>query len=212
MRSLTRGLPVDQDVANIEKLTKEDIIEFFNYYIRPGSLTRAKLSVHMQARASTSDSLLSGSAEEQKSALVDLIEQFLGSCEVTADRDSLEQRFEDVATDPLEPDALMSALKEFLTVDVKLDDEKQASIIERGQVLMQQILPKTNTIGKDASQVVPGDTPAEDETSQESSGEQFEGLITIIDDVREFKAGLAVTAGARPVRPLSDFEELNAKL
>jgi len=34
----------------------------------------------------------------------------------------------------------------------------------------------------------------------------------LITSVRDFKAGLAVTAGARPTHELSEFEELDSKL
>ena len=34
----------------------------------------------------------------------------------------------------------------------------------------------------------------------------------IIEDIRDFKAGLHVSAGARPVKDLSEYEELDPKL
>ncbi|GFF53029.1 hypothetical protein IFM58399_09476 [Aspergillus lentulus] len=48
------------DVENIEPLTKKDILEFFNQYIHPSSSTRAKLSIHLIARASTGTSAAAG--------------------------------------------------------------------------------------------------------------------------------------------------------
>ncbi|KAK1840286.1 a-pheromone processing metallopeptidase ste23 [Colletotrichum chrysophilum] len=42
------------DAAHIKLLTKADMIEFFQQYIKPGSSTRAKLSVHLHAQASSS--------------------------------------------------------------------------------------------------------------------------------------------------------------
>ena len=44
-------MTVYRDVENIEPLTKNDILEFFNQYIHPSSPTRAKLSVHLIAQA-----------------------------------------------------------------------------------------------------------------------------------------------------------------
>ncbi|KAF7940820.1 uncharacterized protein EAE97_007006 [Botrytis byssoidea] len=41
------------DAENIEALTKNDILEFFNQYIHPYSPTGAKLSIHLIAQAST---------------------------------------------------------------------------------------------------------------------------------------------------------------
>lgn len=40
-----------QDAAHIKTLTKTDMVEFFQRYIKPGSTTRAKLSVHLRAQA-----------------------------------------------------------------------------------------------------------------------------------------------------------------
>jgi insulysin len=51
--SIDHILTVYRDVENIEPLTKNDILEFFNQYIHPASPTRAKLSVHLIAQAST---------------------------------------------------------------------------------------------------------------------------------------------------------------
>ncbi|GFF91704.1 hypothetical protein IFM61392_09409 [Aspergillus lentulus] len=49
-----------RDVENIEPLTKKDILEFFNQFIHPSSSTRAKLSIHLIARASTGTSAAAG--------------------------------------------------------------------------------------------------------------------------------------------------------
>ncbi|RHZ43567.1 uncharacterized protein CDV56_102153 [Aspergillus thermomutatus] len=62
---------VYRDVENIEPLTKKDILEFFNQYIHPSSSTRAKLSIHLIARASTGASAAaedSAAAEENPDA------------------------------------------------------------------------------------------------------------------------------------------------
>lgn len=40
------------DISNVEKLTKEDLREFFKQYIHPSSPTRSKLSVHVRSHAS----------------------------------------------------------------------------------------------------------------------------------------------------------------
>nr|XP_036584366.1 zinc protease [Colletotrichum truncatum]KAF6793884.1 zinc protease [Colletotrichum truncatum] len=43
-----------QDAAHIKTLTKADMVEFFQQYIKPGSTKRAKLSVHLHAQAGMS--------------------------------------------------------------------------------------------------------------------------------------------------------------
>ncbi|KAK0367680.1 insulin-degrading enzyme [Colletotrichum limetticola] len=42
------------NAAHIKSLTKAEMVEFFQQYIKPGSSTRAKLSVHLHAQASSS--------------------------------------------------------------------------------------------------------------------------------------------------------------
>jgi insulysin len=56
---------VYRDIESIEPLTKKDILEFFNQDIHPSTSTRAKLSIHLIARASTG---ASAAAEESANA------------------------------------------------------------------------------------------------------------------------------------------------
>ena len=67
-----------RDVENIEPLAKNDLLEFFNQYIHPFSSTRAKVSVHLIAQASTGASAAvedSAAAEENSDALALRAEQ-----------------------------------------------------------------------------------------------------------------------------------------
>lgn len=69
--SIDQISPVYHDVENIESLTKKDVLEFFNQYIHPSSSTRAKLSIHLIAKASTAASAateVSAAAEENPDA------------------------------------------------------------------------------------------------------------------------------------------------
>jgi insulysin len=71
--SIDQIATVYRDVENIEPLTKNDILEFFNQYIHPSSSTRAKLSIHLIARAPTGASAGAGdsaAAEENPDASV----------------------------------------------------------------------------------------------------------------------------------------------
>lgn len=48
----------------------------------------------------------------------------------------------------------------------------------------------------------------------ETNGDTEEGKAeaTVIEDVRSYKAGLAASAGARPARDVTEYEEVDAKL
>lgn len=53
--------------------------------------------------------------------------------------------------------------------------------------------------------ITESETPSLEEPSRKND-------TIVIEDVRDFKASLAVTTGARAVKDLSEFEELDAKL
>lgn len=46
---------VYRDVEHIEPITKQDMIDFFNTHIDPASKTRAKISTHLLAQATSAD-------------------------------------------------------------------------------------------------------------------------------------------------------------
>lgn len=56
-------------------------------------------------------------------------------------------------------------------------------------------------------------TPAEEAVAQEEVPVPSNGAeLVIIENVRDYKAGLVVSAGARPTQQLSEFEDSDAKL
>lgn len=48
------------------------------------------------------------------------------------------------------------------------------------------------------------------ETNGEAEGKGGEAVV--IEDVRAYKAGLTASAGARPARDVTEYEEIDAKL
>ncbi len=193
-------------MAGIEKLSKQDVVDFFERYIRPSSSTRAKLSVHMQAQATAGTESPPELSEDQKPAMLTMIEQFLSSYEIAVDGDLLRERFDSVDLAKSSPESMISTLEQYLVEDLKVDQAKTSSVIDTGRSLMSTAMIKSG--------VQPVRTGLESEESKQSdtTADSTGNEAVMIDDVREFKAGLAVTAGARPVKPLSEFEELNAKL
>lgn len=193
----------------MEPLSKADIVDFYNHYIRPQSPSRAKLAIHLHAQSSAADLLLAEGSDSEKPTLIALLEQFLASCEIDVDEDKLQKRFDGMDLAQSDPETMLEALQQYLKTDLKLDQEQAAPIIEHGTSLMQKIMPKSN-LGELTSS---SNDAAEKGNGQEEkpTRDHAEGS-TIIDDVRAFKANLLVTAGPRPVKPLSDFEESSPKL
>jgi insulysin len=88
----------------------------------------------------------------------------------------------------------MEKLEQYLLHDLKVTESKIDAAVEAWKKLHDQDAGP-NGVVKDAP--LPssnGSTPI------------------IIDDVRDYKASLAVSAGARPVKDLSEYEDLGSKL
>lgn len=123
---------VYQDAANIKKLTKADMISFYQHFILPTSPARAKLAIHLSAQGATTTT-------------------------------------------------------------------NSTSIVEKG-------LKALGLDNKDKKDAEDGEVPSV-ETTDANGTKPF-----IITDVREFKSKLQISAGPQPVKHISEFEELDAKL
>lgn len=131
------------------------------------------------------------SAAQQKTVLAQALSQFLSTQGViSTDTAALSKALGDV--DLTKPESIIASVTTFLTKEVKLADEKVKTVIAQGASVLKQLLPT----------LVGTVLPEEVEVDQ--------GVI--IEDVYAFKAGLEMTKGARPVRPLVEFEESSVKL
>lgn len=200
----TRDFTVDLDVEQIEPLTKADIIAFFDQYLNPASPSRAKISVHMVAQSSAKDIAKTTSPQDQTEKILVRLTQFLNSQGVVADPEKLAARLEGVNAAGGDVEGLVNAIFAYLVQDQNVEMEKVKVIIEQGKALMGTVLP---SVGVDvtASSTVPEKNGSEEVVV---AGKEPE----FITDVHTFKASLGVSAGARPVKDLSEFEETEAKL
>jgi insulysin len=83
----------------------------------------------------------------------------------------------------------VAAVKSYLIEDLAVSIDKAASLLEEG-LRMLDLMPKAEEVAVEAPKKEP----------------------YVIENVRTFKASLPVSAGATPVKDLSEFEELDAKL
>lgn len=187
------GYTVDIEVEIIRNLTKADIVRFYDEFINPGSHKRSKISVHMHAAASPPPTPAPADdeiAEQPKTVLAQALSQFLSTQGVIcADTTALSKALDN--TDLTKPESIIASVSTFLSKEVKLADEKVKMVIAQGASVLKQLMP--TLLGSAPSDVV---------------GSQGE----VIEDVYAFKAGLEMTKGARPVRPLVEFEESSVKL
>lgn len=159
------------------------MIDFFKKHISPASPERAKISVWMIAQA-TSDV-----STKQISELVKALELKSAEREAEAATD-LQARLSAAEHDEAKE---IEGLKEYLLHDLKVAEDKIDAAVEAWKKLHS----KTN-----------GVVGHQDEDPPSLNGTK----ICFIEDPRDFKARLPVSAGARSVKDLTEYEELDPKL
>lgn len=160
------------------------MITFFNHYIDPSSAARSKLSVWMIAQA-TSDVSTKQISELVKTLALDSTER-----EAQAATD-LQARLSAAGHDK---EKEVEGLKSYLLHDLKVAEDK----IDAATAAWRKLSPKTNGVAG---------------AHEEADPPTLNGSrIVLIEDARDFKAKLPVSAGARPVKDLSEYEELEPKL
>lgn len=172
-----------QDAEHVKKLTKAEMIEFYDRHIRPGSASRAKVSVHLVAQASA----------ENKEKMADLLKGLnLDKADETKVKAAL-----------LRPELRNDTenLKLYLTNEVKLGEDKVATVMAAAHD------PKTGPKVNGAENGEDGEAKTDGADGKKKGGEP-----TLITDVRSFRASMQATAGARPHGDLSMYEDLDAKL
>ena len=110
-----------------------------------------------------------------------------------AEAEVLSRYLKDV--DILVPENIAIAVAGYLKDDWKLDDANVVPIMERGISLLKELHPRL--VGNS--------------TDSGEGGYTLKDSV-VIEDVTAWKAGLALTRAAKPVRPLVEFEETGSKL
>ncbi|KAK3939917.1 Metalloenzyme, LuxS/M16 peptidase-like protein [Diplogelasinospora grovesii] len=174
-----------RDAAHIRPLTKSDMVGFFNQYIHPASPSRAKLAVYFVAQAKSDVST------KQITELVKTLN--LNSDDASAQAATDLQARLSAADHDVKKE--VEGLKDYLLHVLKVPEGKIDAAIEAWKKIHEQQNGLANGIVKDA------DPPSSNGTKP-----------FFIEDVRTFKAGLVVSAGARPVKDLSEYEDLDPKL
>ncbi|KIY01767.1 uncharacterized protein Z520_01905 [Fonsecaea multimorphosa CBS 102226] len=184
---------VDRDVASIRQLTKDDMKRFYAQYIDPESPKRRKLSIHLEAQASSP--VPEVSPAQQKDQFVGLIGQVLGSLSIDVDEEKLKVQFENV--DPSSLPQVSNAVKEY--IGTSTSPAKSNETLEQ----MKQAIPQMQV----ALKIKPVEPP-KDVTEVAA---QIPTPV-IIKDVARWRAGLEVTKGPVPVEDVHNFEDLEPKL
>lgn len=194
----------EHDVSHLKPLAKSDLIDFFNHYIHPTSPSRAKLSIHMIAQSSPKAVAGSMSAAEQKEKVMSTLGKYLTAMGIDADQEKLTKRFDGVDVPGGDQAGIIDAVSRYLNEDVEMAEEEANEVLVQGQQLLGTILP---SLGIEVKQAVDGVDGVEELPEAPPVKK-----ATLIENVREFKAGRQLTAGRKPVTDLSEFLDTESKL
>ena len=194
----------EHDVSHLKPLTKSDLIEFFDHYINPTSPSRAKLSVHMIAQSSPKEAAGDISPAEQQEKVISTIGKYLTVMGIDADQTKLTKRFDGVDVTGGDQAGIIDAVARYLDEDAELNEEEANEVLVQGQELLGTVLP---SLGIEVKQAVDG-VDGEEELPEAPPVKK----TTFIENVREFRAALPLTAGRKPVTDLSEFLDTESKL
>ena len=194
----------EHDVSHLKPLTKSDLVEFFNHYINPTSPSRAKLSVHMIAQSSPKDVAGNISPAEQKEKVLTTLVKYLTAMGIEADQEKLIKRFHGVDVAGGNQAGIIDAVARYLDEDAEMAEEEANDVLAQGQQLLGTVLP---SLGIEVKQSVDGVDGVEELPEAPPVKKSI-----LIENVREFKAGLQLTAGRKAVTDLSEFLDTEPKL
>jgi len=194
----------ENDVAHLRVLTKKDLINFFDHYINPTSPARAKLSIHMIAQLSAKSIGDTMDSAEQKEKVISLLGKYLNSLGLEVDDEKITNRFADVDVVGGDEAGIIHAMEAYLSNDIQVEDGRAKDVIEQGQQLLGTVLPSLGIEVRPAAKINGIDHEGDDVPVTK--------VTTFIGNVHEYKASLQASAGARPVKHISEFEDLEPKL
>ena len=194
----------EHDVSHLKPLTKSDLVEFFSHYINPTSPSRAKLSVHMIAQTSPKGVAGNMTPTEQKQKVLSMLGKYLTAMGIEADQEKLTKRLDGVDVVDGDQAGIIDAVARYLNEDAEIAEEEAKEVLLQGQQLLGTVLPG---MGIELKQAVDGVNGVEDLPEAPPVK-----TTTLIENVRDFKAGLQLTVGRKPVTDLSNFLDTESKL
>ncbi|KAK4230885.1 UCH-domain-containing protein [Podospora fimiseda] len=165
----------ERDVAHLKPISKEELIEFFDHFVKPSSPSRAKLAIYLDAQAK------SDVTTKQISDLIKTLS--LSDAAAAQAATDLQSRLSAAHHDEEEE---VKALKEYLLHSLNVAETK--------------IEPAVAVWRKLHGEHGPGSGVVKDSDPPSSNGT----TPVFITDVHDFKAGLATTKGPCPEKDLSE--------
>ncbi|KAF1997039.1 LuxS/MPP-like metallohydrolase [Amniculicola lignicola CBS 123094] len=186
----------EEDVVHISALTKQDMQTFYMHYISPSSPHRAKFSVHLTAQAKPKQA----TPEEQKSDALAIFQQILTGEKIETDQAKLAERIKSLPSDKDHTsEMIVEAITAYLTQDLQLATSVVDKILDEAKAAL-GLADTPETLIKSVEELKIEDLVKE-------------GKVPVyIKDLKDWKAGLMVSKGMRPVTDLGEFGEGAAKL
>jgi len=186
-------MPDDDIAAEVRKLTKDDILKFYDTHLLPASTQRARISIHLVSQKK-SEPVAKMSDDERLEKLSLALANHFKISNLPADQEQMKARFDGVEISSGNEEAISSSITDYLTHDAKLPEAAVQNFIVDGKA---QLTPLLASVG-----VEPGTTSTEQVELQER---------TYITDLDELKRTLPKYPLLKS-RDLSQFEDSELKL
>jgi len=186
------------------------MLDFYTTHINPSSPRRIKLATHLIAQSTPADLAAKTSPSEKQNKLVATLVQMLEQLGLeNVDSADVEKRIEKVDLTKGEVGGIVDAMGSYMKEGLGVAAEQVEQVMEQGKTALGQILPSLGIVAQDgpAARQVNGEVVAD-----AAEAGKMESRTIVIEDVKAFKAGMPLTAGARAAKDLSEFEELAPRL
>lgn len=141
-----------------------------------------------------------------------MLTELLTQLGLEIDNAVLATKLENVDVSGGDTDGILGAVGAYLKDSAGMVDDQVEQVLEQGKVVLVQMLPQLGIKARTSPE-----TEVEGEGEVHMNGDAQQPLrgqseVVIIEDVKAFKASMPLSAGARPVKELVEFEELEPKL
>ena len=191
----------ETDVAHLKTLSILDMKTFFDHYIKPTSRDRAKLSVHMIAQSTPKTTEALEPVPQQSEKFLNLLNSYFTSLGIEENSKALSSRFDNVDIVGGDEAGILKAVSDYLSIDINVQPDLLKKILDQGPQAIRTVLSSLEIEVRTAS----GDMNSFPKAPKVKE-------TTYIEDVRVYKSSLEMSAGARPVTDLSEFEDFESKL
>lgn len=193
-------------MAELEKITKQDVVDFFKAYFQPGAPARAKMSIYLIAQASADEIAAKTEPAEKVEKLVGHISDTFGQLGLAVDTSALSAQLQKVDVAAGDAKNIMSAVSQYLKDSVGLAEGQLQQVVEQGQMIMPQLLAAAGIKAP-----VP-ETVASTDGAEKTVNGQSKSKTIVIEDVQAWKATMGLKPGPHAAKDPTEFEDLEPKL